>query len=299
MTPVVKKILKWSILILLLCYVAGITVWSRMEADRHVIKGVTIRIDGNGLSDTITARGITASLMKYPAKIVGAPANTINTLAIEKFLMKQNNFEDVRCFVSSNGYLNVGITPMIPEIRVFEGNRSYYVNKAGKHIESKASFYADVPIVSGKFSKTFRPEMILPVVRYVNSDPDLKNLVGMFEVRGPNDILLIPKVAGHVINFGDTTRLDEKRRALLTVYEKIIPYKGWEEYDTISVKFRGQIVATRRDKAPRFPIEVYEEEIDPEESTLPTDSVRDVQQQVAGSPNRTRPESQSHPQPNT
>lgn len=299
MTPVVKKILKWSILILLLCYVAGITVWSRMEADRHVIKGVTIRIDGNGLSDTITARGITASLMKYPAKIVGAPANTINTLAIEKFLMKQNNFEDVRCFVSSNGYLNVGITPMIPEIRVFEGNRSYYVNKAGKHIESKASFYADVPIVSGKFSKTFRPEMILPVVRYVNSDPDLKNLVGMFEVRGPNDILLIPKVAGHVINFGDTTRLDEKRRALLTVYEKIIPYKGWEEYDTISVKFRGQIVATRRDKAPRFPIEVYEEEIDPEESTLPTDSVRDVQQQVAGNPNKTRPESLSHPQPNT
>lgn len=278
MTPVAKKILKWSILILLLAYVAGITVWARMEADRHTIKGVTISIDGNGLSDTITARGITASLMKYPSKIVGAPANTVNTLAIEQYLMNLNNFEDVRCYVSSNGYLNVGITPMIPEIRVFDGNRSYYVNKSGKRIESRARFYADVPVVNGRFNKNFRPEMILPVVRFVNSDPDLKNLVGMFEANGPNDILLIPKIAGHVINFGDTTRLKEKRRALLTVYEKIIPYKGWEEYDTISVKFRGQIVATRRDKAPRFPIEVYEEEVDPEESALPNDTVREVQQ---------------------
>ncbi len=279
MAPVAKKIIKWSILILLLAYVAGITVWARMEADRHVIRGITISMEnGKGLSDTITTRGIKASLMKYPGKIVGVPANTVNTLDIERYLMKINNFEDVKCYVSSSGELKVTISPMIPEIRVFDGNQSYYVNKAGKRINSNAEFFADVPIVSGHFTKNFRPESVLPIVRFVNSDKQLKEIVGMFEARGPKDILLIPRIAGHVINFGDTTRLKEKRAALLTAYHKIIPYKGWEEYDTISVKFRGQIVATRRNKAPRFPIEVYEEEIDPEEHALPTDSVREVQQ---------------------
>lgn len=278
MTPVTKKILKWTILILLLAYIGGITVWARMEAEKHIIKGVSITMNGGGISDTITARGVKASLLKFPDKIVGAPANTVNTLKIEEFLMGINNFEEVKCFVSSNGYLTVNITPMVPEIRVFDGDKSYYVNKHGKRIDSKADFYADVPIVSGHFTKNFRPEMILPVVRFINSDKGLRELVGMYEVRGPNDILLVPRIAGHIINFGDTTRLKEKRRALLTVYEKIIPYKGWEEYDTISVKFRGQIVASRRNKAPRFPVEVYEEEIDPEESALPTDSVREVQQ---------------------
>lgn len=276
MTPAAKKILRWSILILLLAYVAGITIWARSEAERHTVKGVTITVAG--VSDSIIARGITASLIKYPDKIVGAPANAVNTLAIEKYLMNINNFENIRCFISTSGFLNVEITPMIPEIRVFEGNQSYYVNKQGKRSNSKAGFYTDVPIVAGKFSKSFRPEMILPVVRYVNSHPELKELVGMYEAKGPKDILLIPRVAGHVINFGDTTRLEEKTKALMAAYHKIIPYKGWEEYDTISVKFRGQIVATRRDKAPRFPIEVYEEEIDPEESALPTDTVREVQQ---------------------
>lgn len=277
MTPTTKKILKWTVLILLLAYVVGITIWARMEADNHTVKGITITMEETGISDTITVRGVKLSLLKYPDKIIGAPANTLNTLKIEKYLMGLNNFEDVKCYISSDGSLNVKITPMIPEIRVFDGNRSYYVNKNGKCINSNAEFYADVPVVNGHFTKNFRPESILPVVRFVKADKQLDNLVGMFEAKGPNDILLVPRIAGHVINFGDTTRLQEKKRALLTLYEKVIPYKGWEEYDTISVKFRGQIVATRRNKAPLYPIEMFEEEVDPEEATLPTDSVRDVQ----------------------
>ncbi|MDE6330763.1 MAG: hypothetical protein K2L83_08670, partial [Muribaculaceae bacterium] len=277
MTPTAKNILKWTLLILLLAYVAGITVWARFEADRHTVKGITISMGEKGLSDTITVRGVKASLFRYPEKIVGTPVNLVNTLKIEQYLMSLNNFEDVKCYISTNGFLNVNISPMIPEIRVFEGNRSYYVNKAGKRIDSNADFYADVPLVSGRFSKSFPPEAVLPIVRFVKSDPRLDALVGMFEAKGPNDILLVPRVAGHIINFGDTTRLAEKRRALFTIYEKVIPYKGWSEYDTISVKFKGQIVASRRNKAPLYPIETYEEEIDPEEGALPTDSVREVQ----------------------
>lgn len=277
MTPAAKKTLKWTTLILLLLYVAGITVWARLEADRHTVKGITISMGEKGISDTITVRGVKSSLMKYPEKIVGAPVNTVNTLKVEQYLMGLNNFEDVKCYISTNGFLNVNISPMIPEIRVFDGDRSYYVNKSGKRIDANAEFFADVPVVSGHFTSSFRPEMVLPIVRYVTSDPKLNALTGMFEARGPRDILLIPRVAGHVINFGDTTRLPEKRRALLTLYEKVIPYKGWAEYDTVSVKFRGQIVATRRNKAPLFPIETYEEDVDPEEATLPADSVREVQ----------------------
>jgi hypothetical protein len=52
------------------------------------------------------------------------------------------------------------------------------------------------------------------------------------------------------------------------MYSKVIPYKGWETYDTISVKFNGQIVATRRDKSNLINYEMPVEEEDPEEATL-------------------------------
>ena len=53
------------------------------------------------------------------------------------------------------------------------------------------------------------------------------------------------------------------------MYKKVLPYKGWEEYDTISVKFRGQVVATRRVKGNRHPRNVEFAEDDMEEATLP------------------------------
>lgn len=273
MTGQTKQILKWIILVLLLAYVVGMGFWARSEADRHSCRGVAVTMGEHGLSDTITVRGVRRELMKYPSKIVGAKVNTINTLDIERYLMGLNNFEDVACYLSTNGFLNVRITPMVPEIRVFDKDKSYYVNKDGKRIDSNAKFFTDVPIVTGNFSKRVRPEIVLPIVRFVENDPEMKEIVAMYVVKSPHDIILIPEITGHVINFGDTTRLAEKKRMLLTAYRNIIPYKGWEEYDTISVKFRGQIVATRRNKTPLYPIATITEEIDPEEHTLPSDSI--------------------------
>lgn len=237
-----------------------------------------------GLSDTITIKGVKAELMKYPRKLVGAPISSINAMDIEKYLMNLNNFEDVQCYVSTNGFLNVSITPMIPEVRVFDGNDSYYVNRQGKRIKSNAEFFMDVPVMAGTFTKDFTPQSVLPVVRFVKKDPVLKDLIAMFEAHDADNILLVPRITGHVINFGDTTRLEEKRRMLLTAYRNIIPYKGWEMYDTISVKFKGQIVATRRNKTPLYPIESILEEEDPEEATLPTENIVESKPAAAQTP---------------
>lgn len=273
MSPTLKNILRWVVLVILLGYVGCIWVWARAEAERNSCKGIIVAMGDKGLSDTITVKGVKNELMKYPRKIVGARLASINTLDLENYLMRLNNFENVSCFLSTAGVLNVRITPMIPEIRVFDGSSSYYVNKDGKRINSNADFYADVPIVAGHFSASMPPQSVLPVVRFVQHDPVLSRLVAMYEVADANNIILIPRVAGHVINLGDTTRLEEKRRMILTAYHNIIPYKGWNEYDTISVKFKGQIVATRRNKAPLYPIETFFEEEDPEEATLPTEGM--------------------------
>lgn len=268
-----KTILKWVLLVLLLAYMVGMAIWAHGEAERHACKGISISIRGEGISDKVTQHGVQEILKSYPKKIIGMPVNRINTLEIERYINSSNNFEDVRCYITSKGYLAVAIQPMVPEIRVFDGDKSYYVNKDGKKIASSANFYSEVPVVTGHFSDKLRPEMVLPVVRFIERDSVLRNLVTMYEVKDKDNILLVPRITGHVINFGDTTRLEEKRHALMLAYKEIMPHRGWEAYDTISVKFRGQIVATRRNKAPLFPMEVIEEEVDMEEATLPRDSV--------------------------
>ena len=109
----------------------------------------------------------------------------------------------------------------------------------------------------------------LSVIRYTGADPELSPLIAAYKIDGPNDLIIIPRIQGHVINFGDSTRLDEKRTAILAAYRSVLPAKGWNTYDTISVKFKSQIVASRRNKALSSHGVPEDDGVDLEEATLP------------------------------
>lgn len=263
-----KGVIKWILLCGLLAYIVVMFAWGRAEAARHICTGIEIEIDGDGKVSSISEKSVRELLNSYPAAIEGQPLPTINTLDIARYLRHFNNFETVDCMITTKGNLKVKVTPMVPAIRVFDGNDSYYVNKDGKTMAALPSFHVDVPIVTGNFNNKFRPENVLAVVKFIENDSLLNNVVGMIEALDAENIILVPRIKGHVINIGDTTRLKEKRDAILTAYHDILPYKGWETYDTISVKFKGQIVASRRDKTPLYPIETIPDEEDGEEASL-------------------------------
>lgn len=265
-----KTVFKWVLLILLMAYVAGMTVWARQEGRQHICKGIDVLLTTSHPADTTTRQGIMSELEHYPGKIAGAPLSSINTHKIERFLSSLNAFEKVDCAIAADSRLQIVVTPMIPEIRVFDTNgKSYYVNKDGKRITSNAEFFVDVPVVQGHFTDKFPARSVIPIAKYIRDDNELNTLIAGIKVQDADNILLVPRIRGHLINFGDTSRLDAKKRAILTAYRSIMPRKGWNEYDTISVKFKGQIVATRRNKPVIDHGDIVEQEIDLEEATLP------------------------------
>lgn len=266
---ILNTIFKWSLLLLLMGYTTWISVWARKEADSRVCHEIKVDIKNSRPTDSITRRGVIHELSRYPAKIVGTPLSSLNTQGIENYLSKLRNFENVECNITSGGNLKITVKPMVPVMRIFTNGKSFYVNRNGKFVESNPEFFADVPIVSGRFKKGFQPVDILPVIDFVKTDPFLNNFISMTVAESADNIILVPRILGHVINFGDVSRLDEKRDALLLFYRKVIPYKGWEEYDTISVKFKGQIVATRRNKTIIKHSSDEIEDVDMEEATLP------------------------------
>lgn len=274
-----QTILKWGLLLLLVGYSVWAVMWAGAEARRRVCTGVEVEVEGFSLSDSIIRHGVEEQLREYPHPIEGQPLYLLNTDAIRRYLASLRNFESVECMVSADGHLKVYVVPMVPVMRVFSAGKSYYVNKEGKQIDTDADFFADVPVVSGNFNRNFTPKAALPLVTFIADDPELKNLVSMIEARDAHNLLLVPRITGHVVNFGDTTRMAEKRALLLSFYHKVMPYKGWNHYDTISVKFKGQVVATRRDKTRLNHGEHYEEEIDLEEATLPEPHTENVANQ--------------------
>lgn len=269
-----NTILKWICLVLLAGYATWATVWAHGEASRHVCNEIEVRVDATGPVEKIVRRGVMQELASYPGRIKGLPIDQLDTRRISTYLNRLNMFESVNCMVSASGRLCIDVVPMVPVMRVFSGDKSYYINKDGKRIDSNAEFFSDVPVVTGNFKGNFRPIDVLPLVRFVTRDPVMRDLTAMISAQDSRNLFIVPRITGHVVNFGDTTRLEEKRDALQLFYRRVMPYKGWENYDTISVKFRNQIVATRRDKGRLNVAEEELEEVDLEEATLPEVSPR-------------------------
>lgn len=265
-----KTILKVLICVLLIGYVSVAFALARLENSRRTCAGIDLRIEGSSIPDSVMRQGVNSQLRKYKHKIQGEKIGNINLQQLEDYLSAFSNFESVECSFNPDSRLRITITPIKPEVRVFASDgSSFYINRYGKRIDADAEFYIDVPVLL--VSQTGRDHIAaaLPVIRYVNSDSELKSLIAAYKVDGPHDVILIPRIHGHVVNFGDSTRLDDKRSAILAAYRQVLPVKGWNMYDTISVKFKNQIVATRRDKVISNHGMVEEEGEDLEEATLP------------------------------
>lgn len=265
-----STIRKWSILLLLMAYVIVAASWAMSKARERRCIGIQVDIEKNSpFTSALSGESVKAELGKLGAAPGRYTLSSINTDSLEKVLSRVNNFERVQCFINSAGKLEISVTPMIPVARIFTPKgESYYINREGKHIDALCQFYADVPVVYGNFTARRPATLVLPVVNRVASDSVLKSLVTMIDFNSPRNICIIPRIRGHVVNLGDTTRLDEKFSNLLLFYRKVMPYCGWETYDTISVKYRGQVVATRRDKTPRRHAPELEEQEDVEEQAL-------------------------------
>lgn len=255
---------------MLLGYVAFAFAFVHEENAKRICPGIDLRIVGNTLPESVLRQGVNSQLAKYDKQLKGAPLEKIDLKGLEDYLSAFSNFESVECSFNPDSRLRITITPIKAEVRVFtDKGRSFYINRYGKRIKADAEFFIDVPVLIAPEKYDDCIPSALSVIRYTGADPELSPLIAAYKIDGPGDLIIIPRLQGHVINFGDSTRLEEKKAAILAAYRNVLPAKGWNTYDTISVKFKSQIVATRRNKTISNHGALEDDGIDLEEATLP------------------------------
>lgn len=265
-----KTIFKTVLCVVLLGYVAFAFAFVHEENAKRVCPGIDLRIIGNTLPDSVLRQGVNSQLAKYGKKLKGERLDSIDLKKLEDYLSKFSNFESVECSINPDSRLRITIVPIKAEVRVFtDKGKSFYINRYGKRIDADAEFYIDVPVLIAPEKYESSIPAALSLIRFAGADPELSPLIASYKIDGPNDLLIIPRLQGHVINFGDSTRLDEKKAAIMAAYRSILPAKGWNTYDTISVKFKSQIVASRRNKAISSHGTPEDDGDDLEEATLP------------------------------
>ena len=222
--------------------IAGI-LWARYKSQGEVCESVAVEVINADSTSFVTPEGVLSDLEHQGLKFVGKRMADIQASDVEEILGNSPYLEFADIVKCQDGRLLIRVSQLLPVLRVFDGENSYYVNRAGKRMDASVYYHTDVPVVQGHFTKQYPPTKLLPLIDYVESDSLLRSLVTMYCVRDSNNVILVPQISGHVVNIGNASGFENKFAKLLLFYREVMPKRGWNTFDTISVKWDHQIVA--------------------------------------------------------
>lgn len=267
-----KLIMRGLISLMLIIYLVFATKVVNHLAAKDVCAGMKIVVNDTSATPFVTSRELARELHGLPTRAKGMKMTDINTDSLRSILARFDKIERVEVVRFTNDSIIIVVDPMRPIARIFDGPGSYYINREGKRISADARYHIDVPVIQGHFGDSvFTPLDIVPLLDYLAGNGKWNSMVSMIKVDSPHDVMLIPSIRGQVINIGapDVSTFDDKFRRLDKMFADVIPLKGWNYYDTISVKWKNQVVASRRDKKlPDTGYIVAEESDDSDVSTM-------------------------------
>ncbi len=163
-----------------------------------------------------------------------------------------------KVFVNSNGILKVECEPRYPVSRVVPARgESYYVDRYGKVMPLPMEYRPKLPVVRGRGpqANTTEEADIKDLARIgefftlVGKSAFLEVLVDQLVVTALKEYKVIPVMGTEKVELGEWESMQEKLWDLEDFYTEVIAQVGWGKYETISLKYEGQVVATRKTTA--------------------------------------------------
>ena len=187
-------------------------------------------------------------------KIIGKKLKDIDCEAIEQEVGKHSTILKADAYTvvvrDSTGYkgiLNIKVNHRTPVMRIITGDASYFMDDAGVRFPTSSSYSANVMLVTGNVSENLARNSILPVVLFISGHDFWKAQIKQIHVDRNEELLMTPLVGNQLIEFGNSEDYLKKFRNLMAFYEQVLANSNWDKYERISLKYRNQIIAKKRD----------------------------------------------------
>lgn len=214
----------------------------------------------------ISKHDILSLMEKHQVNCIGKLLPSINTHRTESLLYALPAVKQAEVYITSDSTLNIYIKQRTPILRIIDSyHRSYYIDEEGIIMPSSENFSAYTLLATGYITEWIplrRNQSIFlkdstgqiqqtqltglyTLASYINDDELWKSQIEHIYVNPYKEYVLIPRVGSHVILFGDIERMEGKFNKLRKMY-KVMNATGWNVYSVINLKYKNQIVCTRK-----------------------------------------------------
>jgi cell division protein FtsQ len=258
-----KNIIIWIVLAIYLVVAMSFVYESRRKI---MCTKVEIKISNSDMNKFVKNEDVSTLFEKYGFKMIGKPVDSINTFLAEQIINKNPAVSSTSAYTTIDGKMNIKVEQRNPIVRVTNKElRNYYLDRTGQLIPILKQYAAYTLIANGNISEPFevnvsrniftsnkdsilRPNIIYDifyVARYINDNDFWRTQIEQMHVNSKHEIELVPRVGSHIILFGKGDNIDIKFRKLKSMYRAFNEI-GWNKYKTINLKYKDQVICTKR-----------------------------------------------------
>ena len=254
MSPKWKNILHLSSAMLVFVSVLFYSKWSYAD-----MKCQRIEIDfNNKLLDQsfLVRKDVIDMLYEKDFKLVGKQIKALDQEKLEAFLENNPHCKNVEVYTSLDGISEIAIEEKQALLRCFDNKVSYYLDLEGNYLPLSKHYYESVLVVSGniKFLKNkdlkgdkleFKEELI-EMAHFIRTNELWDAQIQQLNVDENLEVVVIPRLGNHNIELGKIYGFKEKLAKLEIFYREGLKYTGWGQYSNINLRFKNQVVCTKK-----------------------------------------------------
>ena len=262
-----KKVFKIIFWVLFAVGLILIVFFASKENNNTVAKKPDISIHVEGENAFLTESELLDRLIYKRLYQKNMKVNFVNVKKIEAAIIKMEEVKKVRVYKNIGNSWNIDVELRNPIARIFTlSQKAYYLDDEGFTMGRSSLHTAHVLVFSGFIIENMEKASVKEIINndslksirklddiyrisnYVCKDSLMNALIGQVYLEKNGDFILIPLVGKQTILFGSANSdevVADKFNRLKVFYKEGMPHEGWEKYNTIIVKYEGQIVCRK------------------------------------------------------
>ncbi len=234
--------------------VCGLLMAGIRHKNQALCTGIKVNIEGTH-GHVFIDEGDIMQLMKKNGAATGTPAAAIPLQTLEKVLRKEPWISNAELFFDNGQALQVNIREREPLARIFTvGGASFYIDSSGVQLPLSDDYAARVPMFTSFTSAKkilLGPDSLLlndirKIALQIQQDSFWMAQVSQVNITPYRTFEIIPVMGNQTILLGNADSLQSKFDRLFAFYKQVWAETGFEKYETVSVAYDGQVVATKR-----------------------------------------------------
>jgi cell division protein FtsQ len=234
------KIIKWGMLIALTVIVLAFT--EKKQGEQLVqLNQINIEISEDQF---LTKNIVLQYIEKHNFAYDGVVFTQFYLNDLEEILLKHPAVKKAEVYSNQQGVVNINLQQKKAIVRIKTTDADYYLDEDGLEMPLSKAYTPRVIVVSGDANQQHHAS-IYAFIQKINKSEFWKSQITQLHFLG-DQVVLVPRVGNQKIHFGTLVNSTKKLDNLYQFYKQAMPVKGWQTYSEISLKYKNQIVCTKK-----------------------------------------------------